>query len=266
MVDNDSRQNAAPRPGSVSTAAVFAFLAIAGAVLIAVAVAVAATVALIGKPGASPEHRVAPTSRGIVVLVLDVSQSMAATDVSPSRLEAAKVAVTRFAERLNPRLSLGLIAFAGTASVLVSPTTNHGATKRAVSKLQLADRTATGEAIFTGLQAIATLGAVIDDGPGPPPAWMVLLSGSKETVPSNPDNPKGAYTAARTARDKGVPITTIALGTPNGYVEINSQRQPVPVDNSMLREIAGISGGGACTAATTGELNAAYDSVIAKIG
>jgi Ca-activated chloride channel family protein len=78
--------------------------------------------------------------------------------------------------------------------VLVSPTTNRDASKNAIDKLQVADRTATGEAIFTALQAISTVGAVIGGGDTPPPAHIVLMSDGKETVPSNPDNPKGAYT------------------------------------------------------------------------
>src|SRR4029450_11241493 len=114
-------------------------------------------------------------------------------------------------------LNLGLIAYAGTATVLVSPTTNREASKNAIDKLQLADRTATGEGIFTALQAIATVGAVIGGGDGARPARIVLMSDGKETVPSNPDNPKGAYTAARTAKDQGVPISTVWLGTPAGY-------------------------------------------------
>ena len=69
------------------------------------------------------------------------------------------------------------------------------------------------------------------------------MSDGKETVPSNPDNPKGAYTAARTAKDQGVPISTVSFGTPYGYVEINGQRQPVPVDDEMLKKIAELSGG-----------------------
>ena len=132
----------------------------------------------------------------------------------------------------------GLIAYAGTATVLVSPTTNREATKIAIDKLQLADRTATGEGIFTALQAIATVGAVIGGGDAPPPARIVLFSDGKETVPSNPDNPKGAFTAARTAKDQGVPISTISFGTPYGYVEINGQRQPVPVDDETLKKVA----------------------------
>ena len=155
---------------------------------------------------AGPTHDVRiPRNRAVVMLVIDVSQSMRATDVSPNRLAAAQEAAKQFADQLTPGINLGLIAYAGTATVLVSPTTNRDATKVAIDKLQLADRTATGEGIFTALQAIATVGAVIGGGDEPPPARIVLMSDGKETVPSNPDNPKGAYTAARTAKDQGVP-------------------------------------------------------------
>src|SRR4029078_1292382 len=101
---------------------------------------------------------------------IDVSQSMRATDVEPSRLVAAQEAAKQFADQLTPGINLGLIAYAGTATVLVQPTTNRDASKAAIEKLQLADRTATGEGIFTALQAIATVGAVSGGGDEPRPA------------------------------------------------------------------------------------------------
>ena len=216
---------------------------------------------------AGPTHDVRiPRNRAVVMLAIDVSQSMRATDVPPNRLAAAQDAAKQFADELTPGINLGLIAYAGTATVLVSPTTNREAIKRAVDKLQLADRTATGEGIFTALQAIATVGAVIGGSDGPPPARIVLLSDGKETVPSNPNNPKGAYTAARTAKDQGVPISTISFGTPYGYVEINGQRQPVPVDDEMLKKIAELSGGQAFNASSLVELKNVYASLQQQIG
>jgi Ca-activated chloride channel homolog len=216
---------------------------------------------------AGPTHDVRiPRNRAVVMLVIDVSQSMRATDVSPSRLAAAQEAAKQFAEQLTPGINLGLIAYAGTATVLVSPTTNRDATKNAIDKLQLADRTATGEGIFTALQAIATVGAVIGGGDEPPPARIVLMSDGKETVPSNPDNPKGAYTAARTAKDQGVPISTVSFGTPYGYVEINDQRQPVPVDDEMLKKIAELSGGDAYSASSLEQLKEVFTNLQEQIG
>lgn len=207
-----------------------------------------------------------PRNRAVVMLTIDVSQSMRATDVEPSRLAAAQEAAKQFADQLTPGINLGLIAYAGTATVLVSPTTNREATKNAIDKLQLADRTATGEAIFTSLQAIATVGAVIGGGDTPPPARIVLMSDGKETVPSNPDNPKGAFTAARTAKDQGVPISTVSFGTPYGYVEINDQRQPVPVDDEMLKKIADLSNGSAYTASSLQQLKEVFTSLQDQIG
>jgi Ca-activated chloride channel family protein len=216
---------------------------------------------------AGPTHDVRiPRNRAVVMLVIDVSQSMRATDVAPSRLAAAQEAAKQFADQLTPGINLGLIAYAGTATVLVSPTTNRDATKVAIDKLQLADRTATGEGIFTALQAIATVGAVIGGGDEPPPARVVLMSDGKETVPSNPDNPKGAYTAARTAKDQGVPISTVSFGTPYGYVEINEQRQPVPVDDEMLKKIAELSGGEAYTASSLEQLKEVFTNLQEQIG
>lgn len=216
---------------------------------------------------AGPTHDVRiPRNRAVVMLTIDVSQSMRATDVSPNRLAAAQEAAKQFADQLTPGINLGLIAYAGTATVLVSPTTNRDATKVAIDKLQLADRTATGEGIFTALQAIATVGAVIGGGDAPPPARIVLMSDGKETVPSNPDNPKGAYTAARTAKDQGVPISTVSFGTPYGYVEINDQRQPVPVDDEMLKKIAQLSGGQAYNASSLEQLKEVFTSLQEQIG
>lgn len=216
---------------------------------------------------AGPTHDVRiPRNRAVVMLVIDVSQSMRATDVEPSRMVAAQEAAKQFADELTPGINLGLIAYAGTATVLVSPTTNREATKNALDKLQFADRTATGEAIFTALQAIATVGAVIGGGDTPPPARIVLFSDGKETMPTNPDNPKGAYTAARTAKDQGVPISTISFGTPYGFVEINDQRQPVPVDDETMKKVAQLSGGNSYNAATLAALRAVYSSLQQQIG
>jgi Ca-activated chloride channel homolog len=216
---------------------------------------------------AGPTHDIRiPRNRAVVMLVIDVSQSMRATDVEPNRMVAAQAAAKEFAGELTPGINLGLIAYAGTATVLVQPTTNREASKAALDKLQFADRTATGEGIFTALQAIATVGAVIGGGDAPPPARIVLFSDGKETVPTNPDNPKGAFTAARTAKDQGVPISTISFGTPYGFVEINGQRQPVPVDDTTMKKVAELSGGTAYNASNVQQLRDVYSTLQEQIG
>ncbi|MDI9895817.1 MULTISPECIES: VWA domain-containing protein [Nocardiaceae] len=223
----------------------------------------------IAMAGPTADERV-PRNRATVMLVIDVSLSMEATDVEPTRLAAAQEAAKSFADGLTPGINLGLVAFAGTASVLVSPTANREATKSAIDKLQLSERTATGEAIFTSLQSIDTLGAILGGGDAAPPARIVLLSDGKQTVPQNLDDPRGGYTAARAAKDKGVPISTISFGTSYGSVEIEDEagveRVPVPVDDPSLREIATLSGGSFFTASSLEDLRDVYDTLEEQIG
>ncbi|MGC0364058.1 Ca-activated chloride channel family protein [Rhodococcus sp. 27YEA15] len=207
-----------------------------------------------------------PRNRATVILVIDVSLSMQATDVQPTRLAAAQEAAKSFADGLTPGINLGLVAFAGTASVLVSPTTNRDATKAAIDNLKLSERTATGEAIFTSLQSIDTLSAVLGGGDQAPPARIVLLSDGKQTVPEGEDDPRGGFTAARQAKDKGVPISTISFGTTYGRVEIQGDRIPVPVDDASLKEIANLSGGSFFTASSLEELREVYSTLEEQIG
>jgi Ca-activated chloride channel homolog len=216
---------------------------------------------------AGPTHDVRiPRNRAVVMLVIDVSESMLATDVAPNRLEAAKEAGTQFTDELTPGINLGLIAFGGTATVLVSPTTNRAAMKAAIAGLHVEERTATGEGIYTALQAIASVGAVMGGGDTPAPAHIVLESDGAENVPGDPDAPRGAYMAARAAKDQGVAISTISFGTPDGTVEINGQDVPVPVDDVTLQKITEITGGQAFHAGSLDELKHVYSTLQQQIG
>ncbi len=208
-----------------------------------------------------------PRNRAVIMLVVDVSQSMMATDVPPNRLAAAQHAAQQFAEHVTPGVNLGLIAFAGTANVLVSPTPDHQAAVKALNNLRPADSTATGQAIFAALQAIRTVNAVLM-GPNdkPPPARIVLLSDGKENKPNNPNNTDGAYTAARAARGQAVPISTIAFGTPTGHVAVKNETVPVPVDSDMMKMVAQLSGGQTSTAATVDQLNKKFGAVEDQMG
>lgn len=150
---------------------------------------------------------------------------------------------------------------------MVSPTTSHEATITALDNLRPADSTATGEAIFAALQSIATVAAVLSTGnTTPAPARIVLLSDGKENKPPNPDNPHGAYTAARAAKDQGVPISTISFGTKGGYLAVNNERVAVPVDDSMMKCIAQLSGGQTYSASNIDELNRSYAAVQQQVG
>jgi Ca-activated chloride channel family protein len=216
---------------------------------------------------AAPTHDVrVPRNRAVVMLVIDVSESMVSTDVPPTRLAAAKEAGKQFADELTPGINLGLVAFGGSATLLVSPTTNRAAMTAAIDGLQPEERTATGEGIFTALQAIASVGAVMGGGDTPAPEHIVLESDGAETVPRNPDDPRGAYTAARAAKDQGVAISTISFGTPGGVVDIGGQQVAVPVDDATLHQITDISGGQTFHAGNLAELKRAYSALQQQIG
>ncbi|GAA0260224.1 VWA domain-containing protein [Saccharothrix mutabilis subsp. mutabilis] len=215
------------------------------------------TVALAGP---TAEQKV-PRNRATVMLVIDTSLSMKATDVQPSRLEAAQVAAKSFADGLTPGINLGLISFAGSATVLVAPTTDRGAVTQSIDGLKLAQATATGDAIVAALAAIDSFGKVVGGADGPPPARIVLMTDGKETVGT-----RRAFDAAEDAKKAGIPISTISFGTEDGVVEIEGRRQEVPVDDDSMKEIAKLSGGEFFKAASAEELRRVYDTLGEQIG
>jgi len=215
---------------------------------------------------ATPTHEMRiPRNRAVIMLLVDMSQSMRATDVAPTRLKAAEQAAGEFAGQLTPGINLGLVGFAGTPYLLVPPTPQHQATVEALKKLDHGDSTATGEAIFTALHAIGATD--VTGGDSPPPARIVLLSDGAENKPSNPNDPHdGAFTAARLAMDQGVPISTIAFGTQNGEIQLDGKRIAVPVATDQMKTIAKLSGGQSYTAATLKDLEKSYDEIQNEIG
>jgi Ca-activated chloride channel family protein len=235
----------------------------------AAALITALAVLAVALAGPMAEAKV-PRNRATVVLIIDVSLSMQATDVEPSRLAAAQSAAKSFADQLTPGINLGLVAFAGTAAVLVSPTVDRTAVKRAVDGLRLSESTATGEAIFAAMQSIDTFSRAVAaaDAEGPPPARIVLMSDGKQTVPG-PDGetePRGSFTAAKTAADAGIPVSTISFGTEYGSIEIEGDRTSVAVDDASMQQIAQLSGGQFFTAATEEELRQVYAELGEQIG
>ena len=207
-----------------------------------------------------------PLNRAVVMLVIDISESMASNDVPPNRLAAAQEAGKKFADELTPAINLGLVSFAANATLLVSPTTNREAVKAAIDSLKPMPKTATGEGIFTALQAIATVGSVMGGGEGPPPARIVLESDGAENVPLDHNAPQGAFTAARAAKSEGVQISTISFGTPYGTVVYNGATIPVPVDDETLQKICEITDGQAFHADSLESLKDVYSTLQKQIG
>jgi Ca-activated chloride channel family protein len=187
-------------------------------------------------------------ARGVVVVAVDVSPSMMATDVRPSRLTAARQAVARFADLLPDRVHLGLVGFAGTAVVVVPPTSDHELVRRALQQLRYRSHTALGEAIHASLDAVATDPAVET------PAVVVLSDGASTTG-------RPVDTAAQRARAVGVPVSTIAFGTAGGVVDLGGETLPVPPDSPALRRVAEATGGRFFEAASAAELTEVYRSI-----
>jgi Ca-activated chloride channel family protein len=201
-----------------------------------------------------------PVERATIILTIDVSLSMQATDVTPSRIEAAQETAKTFVDELPASYNLGLVSFSDTASVLVSPSKDRHTVTAAIDTLQLGEATATGEAVFTALQAIA---AVPPDGAAaPPPALILLLSDGYRTYGRSIEE------AAQGASAANVPVSTIAFGTDKGTIElgIGGQVQPVPVDRHALSTLAELTRGKYYEAASREELRRVYEDVGSSIG
>lgn len=200
-----------------------------------------------------------PRERATVVVAIDTSLSMEATDVSPDRIDAAVTAARSFIDQLPKQFNVGLVAFSGTASVLVPPTTDHARLDSALKGgLALGERTAIGEAVFAALGSLGSVPAGADG--SPPPARIVLMSDGANTYGRS----LGEAAAAATAQH--VPISTIAYGTPNGSVTLQGQLVPVPVDSSSLQQLAAATGGTYFRATSGDQLRRVYADIGSDIG
>ncbi|GAA1846453.1 VWA domain-containing protein [Microlunatus capsulatus] len=210
---------------------------------------------------AKPKDEVSvPRERATVVVTIDVSLSMEATDVEPNRIEAAKAAAEDFVTSLPPKFNVSVVSFAGTATTLVPPTLDRGAATAAIQALQPQPSTAIGEGIYTSLAALAQVPPDPDDPEAVVPARIVLLSDGKTQVG------RSSAEAAEASKAQDVPIYTIAYGTADGYIEVSGRREPVPVDRSELARVSRVSGGEAYTATSAGQLKEVYEDIGSSVG
>jgi Ca-activated chloride channel homolog len=229
---------------------------------------------VVGLAGPAREQEVAER-QSTVMLALDVSLSMQATDVEPSRLEALKAAAASFIESAPKGMRIGLVSFAETATVAVAPTDDLRTLDDAVASLRLRQGTAIGEAIFASLDALVAAGAI------PPPPDAVEGDGADGAVPPPttraPDDAPparivvmsdGTTTAGRpneqavaAALESGVPVSTIAFGTASGMVTVNGETVPVPVDPPALQAIAQDTGGRFYAASSAAGLAEVFDDI-----
>jgi Ca-activated chloride channel family protein len=194
-------------------------------------------------------------------MAVDVSLSMRATDIEPDRFSAMQKAAKEFVDVLPARINLGLVSFAGTATTLVTPTTDRDQVRTAINNLELAEATAIGDAIFTSLTAITNFQSTLEaGGEEAPPARIVLLSDGYSTVG------REATQAVDAANGAKVPVSTIAFGTDYGTLDLNGETVPVPVDRSTLKQIADDTGGSYSEAASASELEQVYEDLGSQIG
>jgi Ca-activated chloride channel family protein len=207
---------------------------------------------------ARPQKTVAvPVERATVVLVTDVSRSMSATDVSPTRLEAARRAAQNFVKRVPRTLRIGLVAFSDGAQTLQTPTTDRAAVQSGLELLQPLNGTATGAGLGAALDALNVRGK---PAAGRPPAAVVLLSDGAAN-----DGDQQFAVAAEAGR-LHVPIFTVALGTNSGTINQNGQTRLVPPDPAALKRIASVSGGKAFQAEDSDTLGAVYNELGSRLG
>jgi Ca-activated chloride channel family protein len=251
----------------------------------------ALTALLLG--AARPMARVpVPRDEATVMLVIDVSGSMNADDVDPTRMEAAQRAATRFLDRLPERFQVGLVTFSSEAETLVPPTTDREAVRNGLATLTANGGTAMGDGLARALDVIEAARQEAVGGPGPtttvdpnapgatpapttpdqgaqqpavPPAVTLLLSDGANSAGGDP------FVQAERARQLRVPVYTIALGTANGVLRQpnafgGTRIQPVPPDPDSLARIAETSNGRFFQAPTSENLTAVYDSLGSRIG
>jgi len=247
----------------------------------------ALTTLLLG--AAKPTARVpVPREEATVMLVVDVSGSMEADDVKPTRLDAAREAASRFLDKLPARFQVGLVIFASEAETLVQPTTDRAAIRDALASLRADGSTAMGDGLNNALDVIeaarqegagspggADAGTPDPGGSGSggtapgastgPPAVTLLLSDGANMAGVNP------LDQAERARELGVPVYTIALGTADGVLQRRDslgglRLQPVPPDPETLARIAETTSARFFQAPTSRNLNQVYESLGSHIG
>ena len=209
--------------------------------------ATAALIAALARPQVSVA---VPAEQATIVLAMDHSGSMAATDVSPSRLTAALDAGEAFLNKVPKRVRVGGVVFDNRAEAVQSPTTDRAALRDALAAaMKPSGGTATGDALATALEMVRTAGKKA-------PGAIVLLSDGKATHGRDP------LPVADEAKTLGIPIYTVALGTAAGTLP---NGDAVPPDTATMEQIAARSGGTASTASEASKLSAVYEKLGSEV-
>jgi len=208
-------------------------------------------------------HITVPRHEATVVLAIDVSRSMSATDVKPSRLLAAESVANAFVDRLPRTYNLAVVAFGTHAFVALPPTSDRALAHTAIDDLHFGEGTALGDAVSLA----ASLGQRIrsQDGTVPPESVLLISDGARQGGQTSP------LTAADRARALGVPVSAVLVGTPAGVVTAKlvggfNERIQVPPSPGTLQQLAHATGGEYFEAATAAQLSAVYKHLATRIG
>jgi len=226
-----------------------------------------------------------PSQQRTIILAIDVSLSMRASDVLPNRLAAAQAAAKEFIREQPGDVRLGIVSFAGTAAVVQQPTRNKDDLIEAVERLQLDRHTAIGSGIIVALAALfPDAGIDVESfganswsrAPKPPPkpapkdfkpvppgsnpnAAIILLTDGRRTIGPDP------LQAARLAADRGVRIYTVGFGNATGApVQVEGYSIYMMFDEETLKAIAGLTNAEYFQASSGAELKKIYDTLTAK--
>lgn len=198
--------------------------------------------------------------RATIVVVLDISQSMQATDIRPDRFSVAKTEAKEFVKSLPERFNVALVTLSGNPALVIPPTLDRNAVIRAIDTRELQDSTAIGESIVVGLRAMEQAPKSEADQDGLPPGAIVLLTDGQNTTG------RPAEQGAQEAADAKVRVYTIGYGTENGYVDIDGTREPAPVNNDQLASVAKATGAEHFRAGSPDQLKQVYSDIGRAVG
>ena len=222
-------------------------------------VALAAMIFGVARPHATVTVR---REEATVLLVIDVSRSMGANDVSPTRLRAAQTAALEFVDKVPEKFRIGVVSFSTRAQVAVAPTTDRQLIDAGIESLHTGEGTAIGDAVALA----ASLGPRQRiDGVVPPTSILLISDGARDGGRRTPQ------AAARVASARHVPVYTILLGTPEGIVHHTlpggyTETLRVPPSAQTLQLIARTSGGEFFAASNDKRLGDVYDRLRSRLG
>lgn len=225
-------------------------------------VALAAMIVGVARPHAVVS---VPREEATIVLALDVSRSMKAKDVPPTRLDAARAAAKQFLAEVPEKFRVGVVSFADRASVGVVPTEDRDLVESALDSLVPGEGTALGDAVALSVRVGQPELATTTEEPPPPRSVLLISDGARDGGRLEPAE------AAKLARESGVPVYSVIVGTGDGVVE---ETLPgglrriirVPPSPETLDQISTATGGELFTAFDAEELRKVYEELGSRLG